>query len=129
MPSGIGGYIQFPAGRRDVRRWTLGKDADIQDATDTSSTGYKLKEATLLDSSGSFEVLWKTGQVLESDLSVDVGDLLSVVFHIGSTGLGYTGTVLIKHVETVNDGTGPLLMQSCTWEGTGPMVGPTVVAP
>jgi len=127
MPSGIGGWIQFPAGRCDVRRWTLGKDADIQDATDSSSIGYKLKEATLLDSNGSFEALWKAGQVLETDLSLDVGDLVQATFKIGTTGLGYVADIIIKRIETVNDATGPLLVHNCTFEGTGPVLGPGVV--
>jgi hypothetical protein len=138
MPSGVGGYVQFPSGRRDVRRWMVGKDADVQDATDSGAAqviggagvlGWKDKEPTLIEWSGSCEVFWKVGLVLESDMSVDIGDILAVTFHIGTTGLGYTGTIIVKHVETTNDATGPLLTQSVNFDGKGALTGPVVVPP
>jgi hypothetical protein len=139
MPSGVGGYIRFPSGRRDVRRWNVAKDADVQDATDSAAAqviaeggnvlGWKDKEPTLLEWSGSCEALWKTGLVLDADLSIDIGDVLAVTLHVGTTGLGYTGTIVVKHVETTNDATGPLLMQSVNFDGKGALVGPIAVPP
>jgi hypothetical protein len=126
MPSGVGGYVGLPGNKRlDVRNWRFRKSADTQDNSDTGGEGWHTREATLKDSNGSCEVVFKPNIILEDDLTLDIGDTVEAVFNIGSTGKAYAGEIIIKDIETINDATGPIIMQNLTWEGTGPMTGPT----
>lgn len=131
MPSGIGGHIRIPGTPNvDVRveEWTLDKSIETPDTTDSGSGGFREREATLKDGTGTATIIWRLTASAE-DQSLDVGDEALVNLLLGSTGQAYALQILVNSVSTTNTAKGDVIRQRLGFQHkAGGITGPVAAA-
>lgn len=107
-----------------ISEWRLTKTARLAEVTNSGSAGQAKWKKTVVEATWSCQLPWDSENIPDTDVSLDVGDEVTIAFYCGDSTKFYSLPGITESVEVVNNVQNDVVRATVSGKANGAITDP-----
>lgn len=114
---GHGGKAMVGSDDVNVTDWEFTKKTRAAETTHSGTNGWATFKGTVKEAEGTINVIWDSEQIPDTDITMDVGDEITLKLYVGDSTKFYSMTAMIETLKLMSKNTDDVVRWTVTFKG------------
>lgn len=114
---GNGGKATVGGTDVNITDWEFTKKTRAAETTHSGTAGWVTFKGTTKEAEGTINVVWDSDQIPDTDITMDVGDEITLALFVGDSAKFYSMTAMIETLKLISKNTEDVVRWTVTFKG------------